>query len=131
MTRDEIIRQLKSLRAHCAYQAAGSPDEDSWRKDVEALDAAIQLVEADKEKGSDAGPLPLENLEYMAGKPVWIAPAKERGRVQSRWMLYAGKVDRPDYTVVHLFNPASGICQGYEASNYGKTWLAYACEQIG
>lgn len=90
-----------------------------------------ELVEADREKGNDDEPLPLENLEYMVGKPVWIAPAKERGRVQSRWMLYAGKVDRPDYTVVHLFNPASGICQGYEASNYGKTWLAYACEQIG
>lgn len=37
----EIIQQLKSLLANAKYQAVYNPDEDIFRRDAEALEAAI------------------------------------------------------------------------------------------
>lgn len=43
MTKNEVMKQLQSLRDSTAAYARGS-DEEIFRKDVEALDAAIELL---------------------------------------------------------------------------------------
>ena len=58
----------------------------------------------------------------MDGEPVWIAPAKEGGKITARWMLVSDHFADEDLFLLH---PNSGIAQGYTGKSYGKTWLAY------
>lgn len=67
-------------------------------------------------------PLTLDELRQMGGEPVWIQPAEPGGKIPARWMLFEG--ERQD-SHLFLFYPLSGLSQGYAASAYRKTWLAY------
>ena len=72
------------------------------------------------------GPLTLEQLREMDGKPVWITSVKKDGKIPSRWVLYSGKSESRDREDVYVFATTGGIAQGYKGAAYGKTWLAYA-----
>lgn len=70
-------------------------------------------------------PLTIEQLREMDGEPVWVTPARERGNIPSRWVLFAGVSKSKRNSDVFVFATTGGIAQGYEAVNYGKTWNAY------
>ena len=76
-------------------------------------------------------PLTLGQLREMEGGPVWITTPKHRGGIPSRWMLFAGISKSLEQLTVYVFEPASGVGQGYRGSDYGKTWLAYRCPPDG
>lgn len=69
--------------------------------------------------------LTIEQLREMDGEPVWVTPARERGNIPSRWVLFAGVSKSKRNSDVFVFATTGGIAQGYEAVNYGKTWNAY------
>lgn len=45
MTKKEIIDQLKSLRDNSADWAKEPDSDPIWKRDIEALDAAIAIIE--------------------------------------------------------------------------------------
>ena len=126
MTREEIIRQLKSLRAHCAYQAAWSPEEDSWRKDVEALDAALEYIRATPTITQPNEWISVE--ERLPGKEAWYHVAildKKTGSYSVENDLYAVEL-----AIAHGHEP--GFCKArrweereeliaFDAAAIGKT----------
>ena len=95
----------------------------SWDRDFEVVPVIETILTEDElptlpQPSSE--PLTLEELRGMDGEPAWITPAKARGNIPARWMLFAGVRQG-----VCLFMPAGGISQGYRTESYGKTWLAY------
>lgn len=78
MTKEEIIRQLKSLLDNSKCQAECDPDEDIWRLDVEALDAAIGIVSlAEADAKMDGGEH--DGRSFDAGQLIWIVERDEEG----------------------------------------------------
>ncbi len=45
MSVKEVIEQLKSLREHCKEYADAQDEDCIWKKDVQALDIAIEILE--------------------------------------------------------------------------------------
>lgn len=88
-------------------------------RDAAAL-AISALIEQQRRENQD--PLTLEELREMDGEPVWIAPKKEGGKIPARWMLVSAHSTEVD---LYLFQPNSGIAQGYTGKSYGTSWLAY------
>lgn len=48
MTNKQAIEQLKSLRAHCESMIDDDDRENPWRKDVKALEIAMNSIEREE-----------------------------------------------------------------------------------
>ena len=70
MTRKDVIFQLNDLKRDAMSHFTDDGDDDIFRADVEALDAAISALRAQQEQESNV-PLTLDELRQMEGKPVW------------------------------------------------------------
>ena len=44
MTREEVIRQLQSLRDHCQSMMRDKDEDGIWVQDIEALDLALTAL---------------------------------------------------------------------------------------
>ena len=49
MTKEQIINQLKSLKAHCKDFVDEEEEDSIWKKDVEALGNAIEMLDLNEE----------------------------------------------------------------------------------
>ena len=76
MTREEVTKRLKALKARCerliVSSSAGNPEE--WRKDAEALDLALSALR----------PVSRERVERMRGEWKHYLPPLGAGNVQCR-----------------------------------------------
>lgn len=102
MTNEEAIKELNVIK-HC---------EVDNRKQIEALDRAISSLRPEK----IGDPLTLEQLREMDGHPVWVEDIKNPKK--SRWAVV-------EFCSVDDF--VGFTDNKYRlASNYGKTYRAYA-----
>ena len=67
MTREEMIRQLQSLREHCRPMIRDEYEDGIWVQDIEALDIALSALR----------PVSREQVEQMRGE--WVAKHRHRG----------------------------------------------------
>lgn len=58
MTREEVIRQLQSLRDHCQSMMRDKDEDGIWVQDIEALDLALTALR----------PVSREQVERMRGE---------------------------------------------------------------
>lgn len=65
---EEVIKQLESILDHVCSMAASPDADDIWKEDIDALEFALTALRSMPEVG---GPLSLEQLKQMDGKPVW------------------------------------------------------------
>ena len=92
------------------------PGDRFNREELEEIEKQISFLEKHFVGANKMNPLPLEQLQDMIGKPVWVqTPGIDR---YGRWVIVAG---------VSIEEKAL-YCQGdYTCREYGKTWIAYAC----
>lgn len=109
---EPIIKNLSAMKTQLGYDAI----------DIDGMIKALREAEVVTDAYPPNAPLTLEELREMVGEPVWISPAKEKGKVPARWMLVSGYNPNKN---IYLFAPSCNITQGYDGKSYGKTWLAY------
>ena len=68
MTKNEAIQQLLSLIDDTETHFTDDGDDEVFRRDVEALRMAIHALREYNPK-----PLTLDEIQKMAGQPVWCA----------------------------------------------------------
>ena len=68
MTREEMIRQLQSLREHCRSMIRDEYEDGIWVQDIEALDIALSALR----------PVSREGVE-KAWRGEWVKRHKHRG----------------------------------------------------
>lgn len=120
MTIKEAVLALKRYQGYEPMEY-GNILKHSFDLTDETVDTLLSAIRTEP-----AGePLTLEQLREMDGEPVWVTPARERGNIPSRWLLFAGVSKSKRNSDVFVFATTGGIAQGYEAVNYGKTWNAY------
>ncbi len=122
MKREELIAALRDMAPETgSLHCLGCGHEHNCSiHGCAIIRAAVEEIE--RLTPPPGGPLTLEELREIDGEPVWIMPAKEGGRIPARWMLVSDHSTEVD---LYLFQPNSGIAQGYTGKSYGKTWLAY------
>lgn len=118
-TNEEIVENARRiLYGH-------DPDEAFSGAEIGQISAALgvaRIVLRVQQERENTKPLTLDELREMDGEPVWIAPKKEGGKITARWMLVSAHSTEVD---LYLFQPNSGIAQGYTGKSYGTAWLAY------
>ncbi|WP_040663668.1 hypothetical protein [Oscillibacter ruminantium] len=113
MTDEKRIAVLERL-AHTESKWPGTEDT------LDALDAAISALR-DRIARQNPRPLTLQELQKMAGEPVYvqhiISPASNRD--DGEWLIL--KSCQPDISQPYVAFKDSGLCVYY----YGQSWLAY------
>ena len=123
MTREELITALRHMAPEtgslhclgCGYE------HNCSTHGCAVIRAAVDAL-CDRQDQPPNPPLTLEELREMDGEPVWVVPAVVGGKIPERYMLVS---DFLPENGIFLFMPPGGMTQGYKASTYGKTWLAY------
>lgn len=110
----EALEEQINERLRCCNK--GSIVEACLMADIDLIKHAATITPPPND------PLTLDELRELGGQPVWISPVRDKRKIPERWMLMSGflREDR-----VFLFMPPGGMVQGYPASTYGRTWLAY------
>lgn len=85
------------------------------KEDADVLRAALALLRTHPEAQPNE-PLTLEELQDMAGLPVWVeSPGVDR-KISGRWIIVEGAI--PEDEVL--------FCNGdFNCWDYGRVWLAY------
>lgn len=106
---EEVIKQLESILDHTRSMAA-SPDADEiWRKDIDALEFAIDAL---RSMPKDGEPLSLEQLKHMDENPVWI---KDKEYPENTgWVIWDDSFKQN-----WLGDPET-------RNSHGKSWFAYS-----
>ncbi len=95
-------------------------EQEMWKKLRAYEDSGLEPEEVAVLAQTE--PLTLDELRKMVKCPVWIIPQNRvRGGRKPKWALFSGLFAGD----LCLFQTASGCSEGYKASTYGKTWLAY------
>lgn len=120
MNIDEALDFLNYYR-NCHYTDSSDTEEYKLAQAINSILPDYCALRAQQEAEKNE-PLTLDELREMDGKPVWIMSAKEDGKIPARYMLASDYYADRD---LYLYQPDSGLTQGYQGRSYRKTWLAY------